>query len=90
MSEREKVLEIARLRAERTPDSWCWSSDEHVLFARAILAAEQENEALRKVLKAKDDLLIAYRLGSQTQADRALTAIAKAETILTGPSSENV
>ena len=63
-----------------------WAENDLVLLAGVARERarflEVRNDKLMKLLKAKDDLLIAYRLGSSTQADRALTKIKQIEETL--------
>lgn len=47
-----------------------------------LRAGQRHIAALKELVAAQDDLLVAYRLGSQTRGDRALTRLDKAKAAL--------
>lgn len=49
------------------------------LDAIKLRIATREIKALRKLLAAKDELLVAYRIGAHNRADMALSKIADAK-----------
>lgn len=83
---------MARSRGQSPPrgnkGGRMWSYNEHP-------CCREENNELRariaeyqELIKAKDNLLTAYRVGDQRLADRALTKIEKIEAALKGETNE--